>query len=81
MAIGFMPYYVIRTLMKRRNVMSDDYDDDTLSLEDIEDLGEKDVVKNDESWSDSYDDLDAEDWDGLYGDEEEELDGDPWDLN
>lgn len=59
-----------------------DYDEDTLSLEDLEDddLDEAEDLKE-ESWTDSYDDLDAEDWDVLYGDEEEELDKDPWDLN
>ena len=62
--------------------MSDEFEEDTLSLEDIEedDYDELDGP-GDENWSDSLDDLDAEDWDELYGDEEEELDGDPWDLN
>ncbi|MDC7224892.1 MAG: hypothetical protein PQJ60_14185 [Spirochaetales bacterium] len=61
--------------------MSDELDDDTLSLEDLEDDHDEIDGAKDDSWSDSYDDLDAEDWDELYGDEDEELDRDPWDLN
>ncbi|MDA3851021.1 MAG: hypothetical protein PF447_07080 [Spirochaetaceae bacterium] len=60
--------------------MSDDYDVDTLSLDDLEEQEEHelDVVEN---WDNSYDDMDAESWDQLYGDEEEEIEKDPWDLN
>lgn len=58
-----------------------DYEEDTLSYEDLEEDIQEDDDLVEESWTDSYDDMDAEDWDELYGDEDEELDGDPWDLN
>jgi len=60
--------------------MSDFDDDDQLvSLEDLED--EETQVAEKEDWGDQYDDMDADSWDSLYHSENEELEGDPWDLN
>ncbi len=61
-----------------------DYDDhdDNLSFEDLEDEEREITSSEDEDWGDSMDDMDSEAWDRKYrGDDEEELEDDPWALS
>ena len=57
----------------------DDFDENTMSLDDLE--PEEEGSDDDSDWGDELDDMDSESWDKHYGDTEEELEGDPWDLN
>lgn len=58
---------------------NDDYEENTLSLDDLE--SDENSGDEDADWGDELDDMDAESWDRHYGDSDEELEGDPWDLN
>lgn len=63
--------------------MSDAYEDeDTLSLDDVEEMeDEQDSDDPTDHLEDSFDDLDSESWDEMYGTgREEELEVDPWEL-
>ncbi len=55
------------------------FDDEIMSLDELEIEKNEEPAHND--WGDDLDDMDSESWEKHYGDEDEELEGDPWDLN
>lgn len=57
----------------------EDFDDGMMSLDDLE--PDEEGGEDHSDWGDELDDMDSESWDKEYGDSEEELEGDPWDLN
>lgn len=64
--------------------MSDFEDqDDYMSLDDLDREEESNyATTTSDDWGDSYDDMDSEAWDREYrGDDEEELEDDPWALS
>ncbi|QEN09345.1 hypothetical protein EXM22_15675 [Oceanispirochaeta crateris] len=61
------------------NDSDEDIDDGIISLYDLE--SDDDRVDDHDDWGDEFDDMDSESWDREYGDSEEVLEGDPWDLN
>ncbi len=58
----------------------DDFDDRMISLDDMEREDEQEGEGH-YDWGDELDDMDSESWEKHYGDEDEELEGDPWALN
>ncbi len=57
----------------------EDFDDNLISLDDLE--SEDEEGEDHYDWGDELDDMDSGSWEKHYGDEDEELEGDPWDLN
>lgn len=63
--------------------MSDFEDrDEFMSLEDLDEESDTGLGPDKEDWGDSFDDMDAEAWDKEYrGNDDEELEDDPWALS
>ena len=65
---------------------SDEDDDKTISLDDLEDMEHDrehrdDPFYDEDDWGESYDDLDSEAWERQYRQtDDDDVEPDPWDL-